>query len=220
VLVLVPSRLEAAALAPVLGDREGPVDWPGRSGRVVVARCGVGLPAAGARAGVLATRTGAELVVLAGIAGTHAPDQLELGSLLVPDRVELDGVGVGEGAAHRPMEAAGGALAAEADFASGPIPLTAESIPGAVSGALLSVAAASADEDEARRRRERHPRCVAEDMEAWAVARAAREAGATALVLRGISNRAGVRDRAAWRVDEALAVVRRCLGQLVEAAAP
>jgi futalosine hydrolase len=87
--------------------------------------------------------------------------------------------------------------------------------PAVVEGGLLSVAAASGSRNEAARRARAHPEALAEEMEAFAVALAARLAGIPLTVIRGISNVAGDRDVTGWRTAEALAAARRVLEQML-----
>jgi futalosine hydrolase len=224
-LVLVPSRAElvglwpevapeAAAVGPVqLAAREGPDQLPVR-----LAVCGVGLAVAGARAGVLLARSSDRLCVLAGLCGTYDADRLPPGGVLTADAVAQDGLGVGVGAAFRPLGAVDGPLARE-PAAAAPRPLVPPALAArAVVGGLLSVAAASASEGEAADRRVRHPDCVAEDMEAHAVLLAAAEVGARLVVVRGASNVAGCRDHARWVVREALGAVRAALDAFLASA--
>ena len=83
-----------------------------------------------------------------------------------------------------------------------------------VPASIVSVAAASGDAEEARLLRTRRPGVVVEDMETWAVALAAADAGIPLRVLRAISNAAGDRDQAHWRIGAALAALRRALPRL------
>ena len=69
---------------------------------------------------------------------------------------------------------------------------------------LLSVAAASADESEADRRRKRYPDAMAEDMEGFAVALACAIMAVPVQIVRGFSNRAGDRDHRRWKTEGAL----------------
>jgi futalosine hydrolase len=60
------------------------------------------------------------------------------------------------------------------------------------------------------------PAAVAEDMEGFAVALACRLAGVPLTIIRGISNTAGDRDHARWRVPEALAAAAALSLQTLE----
>jgi futalosine hydrolase len=67
----------------------------------------------------------------------------------------------------------------------------------------LSVCAAAADPIDVDLRLEQFPDASAEDMEGFGFAFACHQAGVPAHIIRGISNTAGVRDRAEWCIDEA-----------------
>ncbi|MCZ4638591.1 futalosine hydrolase, partial [Streptomyces rubrogriseus] len=62
--------------------------------------------------------------------------------------------------------------------------------------------------------RERHPGALAEAMEGFGVAEAAAAHGVPVLELRAVSNPVGPRDRAAWRIGEALAALTDAVGKL------
>lgn len=220
-LLLVPSRLELEKLVPEAAGAEGLWTWPGRvdseGDAVLVARCGVGLGVSGVATMSLLAGGTATSVVLAGLAGSLDAVRAPVGSLLIGRSVALHGIGVGEGAQHRSLADAGGALADEARSSAGDLALVAPVGAAGVIAPLLSVTAGAASPGEAEDRRARHPACLAEDMESWAVARAAGMAGSPCSVLRGVSNLAGDRDHAAWRIDEAIAVLREALDALTEA---
>jgi nucleoside phosphorylase len=59
--------------------------------------------------------------------------------------------------------------------------------------------------------------CEVEAMEGFGVLRAAARAGVPALEVRAISNAVGERDRALWRIDDALAALAGSVPRLIEA---
>lgn len=71
-------------------------------------------------------------------------------------------------------------------------------------GCLLTVAAASANAEEAQQKLAVFQDAEAEDMEGFGVAVACRLAGVPLTIVRGISNRAGDRNKSDWYLDEAL----------------
>ncbi|NUP35711.1 MAG: futalosine hydrolase, partial [Streptomyces sp.] len=75
---------------------------------------------------------------------------------------------------------------------------------GAVRGAVLTVSTVTGSAERATELRRRHPGAAAEAMEGFGVAEAAAAHGVPVLELRAISNAVGPRDRAAWRIGEAL----------------
>ncbi|MGZ4481113.1 MAG: phosphorylase family protein [Gaiellales bacterium] len=170
--------------------------------RLVV--CGFGLAEAGAGAvHAMITRPEArEGVVLAGLAGTYDADRLPVGSACIPSGVRCEGIGVGQGGAHRSAADLGWVDSDLIELGTG------------TGGELLSVAAASASPAEALARTRRYPAAVAEDMEGYAVAVAARLAGVPLMVVRGISNVAGDRAKGRWQPRQAMEAVRLELAKL------
>lgn len=200
-VLLIPSELEFETLAKHLPE------W-----RPQMRVCGVGLVAAAA----ITTSRIAELnpsrVILAGIAGTYDPQRLPVGVAGHFQEVQLEGIGAyGEdGNVLLPTEMG---FAQCRDASDVPISellgldqREAELSEPAV-GRLLSVACASGSRVMAGDRQSRF-HAVAEDMEGYAVALAAHLAGSVPVVIiRGISNIAGDRDKRNWDVSSALAAV-------------
>lgn len=87
---------------------------------------------------------------------------------------------------------------------------------GAVAGPVLTVSTTTGTARRARELASRHPGAAAEAMEGFGVAEAASAHGLPVLELRTVSNEVGPRDRAAWRIPEALAA----LGTACAAAVP
>jgi futalosine hydrolase len=227
-LLLIPTAEEARLL---LGDRSARALAAGAGNPCPVhvdeiaihaALCGFGLAAAGAGASHAAARLAAQGGVnglcLAGLAGTYDRDRAPVGSAIVGTAATCWGIGSGEGEAHRSAAALGwrqawgdGRLTLECER----LELTRPPTSTAVAGEILSVTAASASPEDAARRRAISSAALAEDMESFAVALAARLRGLPLTVVRGISNVAGDRDKASWRMPEALASARRLLAEIL-----
>jgi futalosine hydrolase len=159
--------------------------------------CGFGLAAAGVGAMAAISRHRPSAIVLAGLAGTYDAERAPLERVVIPGRVRCVGIG------------AGGRTAAELGFAaSDELPLARGD------GLAISVTEASGSPEQATGRRREHPRALIEEMEGYAVALAAMTAGIPCVMVRGISNQAGVRDRAQWSVDAALAAVQQTLDSM------
>lgn len=82
-------------------------------------------------------------------------------------------------------------------------------LPAAVVGDVLTVSTVTGSAERAAVLRGRHPAAVAEAMEGFGVATAAAQAGLPFAEVRTISNAVGPRDRAAWRIADALAALQR-----------
>ena len=189
--MLVPTEAEAQLL---FGD-----DPPASP----VAICGFGLAEAGAGAAhaIASARADAEGgLVLIGAAGSYDERLAPVGSALVAGRAELHGI------------SAGGRSPAELGFSRSDIArLDLRGRPDG--GTLLSVAVSSGDHAEAARRASATG-AVAEEMEAFAVAVAARLQGVPLTVVRGISNVAGEQLHSRWRLKEGLQTARALLREL------
>jgi len=183
-------------------------------GHLVIA-AGVG-PALAAASTATALTTAAlsgapyHLVVSAGIAGGFQPEA-PVGSLVIADEITAADLGaqtpdgfvpvteLGFGTVtHRPPEALVRDLAAAT---------------GARPGAVLTVSTVTGTAERAAALRARHPRALAEAMEGFGVAEAAAAHGVPVLEIRAVSNPVGPRDRAAWRIGEALTALTEAFGK-------
>lgn len=196
-VLCVPTQLELDALRRVAPGALQEGRWR------AVELVGFGPVAAAARGAWLTREHEGAPLVLVGIAGRYAGGPA-VGEATSFSRVRLDGVGAQEGEGLLLP----GALGFPQLGPAGTRPAVFEELPlEAPSGApaLLTVCAAAGGLTEARARAERHPGTVAEDMEAFGLAMGAQLGGAPVEVIRGISNEAGNRDPATWRIDDALA---------------
>jgi futalosine hydrolase len=85
---------------------------------------------------------------------------------------------------------------------------------GARTGTVLTVSTVTGTARRAAELRARHPRALAEAMEGFGVAEAAAAHRTPVLEIRAVSNPVGPRDRAAWRIGDALAVLTEAFGKL------
>ncbi|MGW2568629.1 futalosine hydrolase [Streptomyces sp. NPDC001537] len=184
-------------------------------GHLVIA-AGVG-PALAAASTATALTTAAlsgtpyHLVVSAGIAGGFQPEA-PVGSLVIADEITAADLGaetpegfvpvteLGFGTVtHRPPKALVRDLAAAT---------------GAPAGTVLTVSTVTGTAERAAALRARHPRALAEAMEGFGVAEAAAAHGVPVLEIRAVSNPVGPRDRAAWRIGDALTALTEAFGKL------
>ncbi|MFC7975091.1 futalosine hydrolase [Streptomyces cinereoruber] len=166
-----------------------------------------------------------DLLVSAGIAGGFRPTA-PLGSLVVSSAIvaadlgaetpdgylAVDALGFGRSVHPVPGELTGRIAAA----------LAAEGLPCAVAP-VLTVSTVTGTARRAAELAERHPGAAAEAMEGFGVAEAAAAYGVPVVELRAVSNAVGPRDRAAWRIGDALDALRhavRLLGRTVFVEAP
>ncbi|MFB9393812.1 futalosine hydrolase [Streptomyces coeruleoprunus] len=151
-----------------------------------------------------------DLVISAGIAGGFVP-RAPLGSLVVADAivaadlgadtpdgyVAVEELGFGRSVHVPPPELT--ARCADAVASSGHRTLTAP---------VLTVSTVTGTAARAAELTARHPRAGAEAMEGYGVAEAAAAHGVPAVEIRAVSNAVGPRDRAAWRIGDALDALR------------
>ncbi|WP_372408900.1 futalosine hydrolase [Streptomyces luteireticuli] len=187
---------------------------------VLAAGVGPAAAAAGTATALTAAALAGEpygLAVSAGIGGGFVPGA-PLGALVVAERIVAADLGaespegfltiteLGFGRdAHRPDTDLVRAVAAAA---------------GALPGDVLTVSTVTGSAARAAELTARHPRALAEAMEGFGVAEAAAAHGTRVLELRAVSNAVGPRDRAAWRIGDALAALTAAFRALPAALVP
>ncbi|MVN88053.1 futalosine hydrolase [Deinococcus sp. HMF7620] len=192
----------------------------GPSARVVVS--GVGPVAAALATARALAQAPADLVVSAGIGGAYPGSRLVPGDLAVASVIVQADLGAWDGEAFLPLETLG--LSVQPDRTQGAVfpvwPGAAEAarVAGAACGPALTLCSVTGSHEGAQALAERWPGALTEGMEGAGVAHAALLAGVPALEVRGVSNPVGPRDRAAWRLPEALAATRRGLEAVLSVA--
>ncbi len=205
-LILVPTPLERGIIVDAWNEFG---DCPEQDIRL----CGFGPIAAAARATQLITEIRPSEVTLLGIAGALS-DYCEIGSAVDFATVVCDGVGVGTGDDFQPAVQLGWSqrISKEGQLILGD---RIQSLLSAGHCELLSVCAASANPGQAAARKKRFPEAVAEDMEGFGVALSCELLGVPLRIIRGISNYAGDRSQANWRIRASLcAAVAQIRGQI------
>ena len=204
-LVLVPTALEQQAIESNLpSDSDGPI-W--------IQCCGFGVIAAAARSAELISRYRPGRVLLVGIAGSLS-DHITVGQAYRFGRAVCYGIGAGTGISHQSAGELGWMhyrSETESQSIGDCIELQHEE-PGDETVqplTLLTCCAASADPNDVQNRLDAYPDAAAEEMEGFAVAVACQLAGVPLDIVRGISNRAGDRDKSRWQIDLALSSAAR-----------
>ncbi|MFD7963577.1 futalosine hydrolase [Streptomyces zaomyceticus] len=150
------------------------------------------------------------LVVSAGIAGGFQP-LAPLGSVVVSTSVVAADLGAETPDGYLTVEELGFGRSAHPvpDALTGRISaaLDAGGLPHAVAP-ILTVSTVTGTAGRAAELAERHPGAAAEAMEGFGVAEAAAAYGVPVVEIRAVSNAVGPRDRAAWRIGEALGALR------------
>lgn len=202
-LLIVPTQFELECLSPTFREEIGQTDCH-------LELCGFGIVVSGLRTSHLIAQHSPKQVLLIGIVGT-LDGRFSVGQAVQFDRVTCFGIGAGSG--HLSLSAD------EMGWRQWPTePVISDSILLRESSCdeqtpypanLLTCCSASASDQDVRLRLEKHPNAVAEDMEGFAVAAACRFAGIPLTIIRGISNRAGDRNKDNWRVSEAMLAVEK-----------
>jgi futalosine hydrolase len=205
-LLVTAVQAEADALQSGL-----PPDPEGRRpGGVVVAATGVGPAAAAAGTARLlalaeAAGTPYSAVVSAGVAGGF-PDRAAPGTTVLAANSVAADLGAESPGGFLTLDELGfGDSAAPADRTL--LAALRAVLPAALVGDVLTVSTVTGTAGSAAALAARHPAALAEAMEGYGAACAAAGAGVPFAELRTISNPIGPRDRAAWRVGDALAAL-------------
>lgn len=183
-----------------------------RAGRPSVHIAAVGVGPAAAAAGTArllalaeAAGTPYRAVISAGIAGGFA-GRAAVGATVLGTRTIAADLGAEGADGFLPIEELGfGSSLIEADATL--LTSLSSALPEAVLGDILTLATVTGTAATAGALAARHPAAVAEAMEGYGVACAALAAGLPFAELRTISNPIGPRDRASWRLGEALAAL-------------
>lgn len=189
--------------------------------RFQVVTAGVGVAAAAATtARLLAQEPGVYgLVVNMGIAGGFS-EYAGVGSVVVATEIVAADLGAETPDGFSPLDELGFGstrVAVDEQLASD----VAEAFRGAgfsaKTGPVLTVTTVTGTAETASALAARIPGAVAEAMEGFGVALAARDAGLAVMEIRAISNPVGPRDRAAWKIKEALVTLELASRALKEA---
>ena len=202
-LLLVPTPFELQRLQPGLKNAA-------KAAECAIAVCGFGPIASGIVATQLLAKYAPDKVILAGIAGSFNANIAAIGSAQCYSRIGCYGVGAGSGSTFQTAGELGWSHFIDSqadDLFSDVIQLEGTDSAVAPSPMLLTVCSASASSSDVAERLKKFPEAVAEDMEAFSVAMACKLARIPLVVVRGISNIAGDRNKANWNVAAALKAV-------------
>ncbi|WP_033819573.1 futalosine hydrolase, partial [Kitasatospora sp. MBT63] len=166
--------------------------------------------AAAATAAALAARPYA-LAVSAGIAGGFAP-RAPIGSLVVAERIVAADLGAETPEGFQDVTELGFGTVRHTPPPAA-VRLAVRALEAA-SGAVLTVSTVTGSAGRAQELTVRHPDAVAEAMEGFGVAEAAARFAVPVFEIRAVSNAVGPRDRAAWRIGEALGALERAFRAL------
>lgn len=204
-LVLVPTQFELEYLKSKLPQQSN----------VVVELCGFGPIVPAAQVMRLISTHQPNAVVLVGIAGSYS-DKIEIGSAYLFHSVSCYGIGAGQGSQHVSAEEMGWSFldGESGDQISTTLQIGSESNEPLE---LLTVCSASASLSDVNDRLEKFSKAVAEDMEGFAVAVACRLRSLPLSIIRGVSNRAGDRNKSNWEIESALDAASKLASELISA---
>ncbi|WP_328914012.1 MULTISPECIES: futalosine hydrolase [unclassified Streptomyces] len=208
----VPARL--LVITAVAPERDAVL--AGLDGAADVVAGGVGPAAAAASTATALARAEAAgrpygLVVSAGIGGGFAP-AAPVGTVAVASAIVAADLGVRTAEGFVPVDELG--FGASRHLPPAALSRAVAEALHAAYGPVLTVSTVTGTAERAAELTARHPDAVAEAMEGFGVAAAAAAAGVPVLEIRTVSNAVGPRDRAAWRIGEALAALTTAFGKL------
>jgi futalosine hydrolase len=175
---------------------------------IVVAAVGVGPAAAAAGTARLLASGLYHAVISAGIAGGF-PGRAEIGDTVLGTRSIAADLGAESPDGFVTVDELGfGSSHVDADD------FLAKLLPDTKTGDILTLSTVTGTAATAEALAARHPNALAEAMEGYGVGVAAQGAGVEFAELRTISNVIGRRDRAAWRLGDALAALTRAAAAL------
>jgi futalosine hydrolase len=218
VLIVTAVEVERAAVLAGLGLSGAREDDVETGQPVVVKAAGVGPAAAAAVTAQLLTIAGYldqwfDAVICTGIAGGFA-DRVELGGLAVATESIAADLGASSPDGFHALDELGFGTSRH-DVDPTLLRLLRTALPEAVPGPVLTVSTVTGTTAETEAVEKRFPDAVAEAMEGFGVATATRLWPGVAFgELRAISNAVGPRDRAAWRIPQALDAIRSAFERL------
>ncbi|UUU33028.1 futalosine hydrolase [Streptomyces sp. CA-210063] len=209
-----PSHDDTGSLPPSHASRDNGSPPSGPVYDLLAAGVGPALAAASTAAALTAAALDGRpyaLVVSTGIAGGFQPEA-PVGSLVLADEITAADLGAETPDGFVPVTELGfGTVTHHPPRALVHAVATAT---GARTGTVLTVSTVTGSADRATALRARHPRALAEAMEGFGVAEAAAAHTVPVLELRAVSNPVGPRDRAAWRIGDALTALTEAFGKL------
>ncbi len=210
VLVMTAVEAEQAAVIRGLGDHVS---------RIHVKLAGVGAVSAAIETMKAIHQHAYDVVISAGIGGGFI-GQAEVGSLVVASDMIAGDYGVESAEGFQSFENLGFGVTripADPDLVLRLMQnLSGKTELKATAGPVITVSTATGTAETTAEWNRRLPKVSAEAMEGFGVASAARSCGLPALEIRAISNVVGPRDRSAWKIKEALAVLEQASQALTE----
>ncbi|QDY83989.1 futalosine hydrolase [Paenibacillus polymyxa] len=205
-------------MTAVEGEREAVLRGLKGDTRFVVELAGVGAPSAAASTALALSTGGYRMVISAGIGGGFA-EVASLESVVVADAIIAADLGAETAEGFSSVDELGfgsSRIAVNAAATQRFVQALRDAGQMAVAGPILTVSTATGTAATAERLAKRVPGAAAEAMEGYGVAVAANRLELPMMEIRTISNAVGPRDRAAWRIKEALQALEAAFSTLTE----
>jgi futalosine hydrolase len=194
-------------MTSVEAERDAILRGIGTDSRIDVKLAGVGPISAGIQTAKALTADEYDLVINMGIAGGFT-DKAEVGSLVIANEIVSADLGAESPEGFITLDELGfGAstrVKTDSDLVQILLEVMKEENISVQAGNILTLSTVTGTAETTSKLQQREPGALAEAMEGYGVAMAAKEFVLPVLEIRSISNPIGPRDRSAWRIKDAL----------------
>jgi futalosine hydrolase len=194
-------------MTSVEAERDAILRGIGSDSRIDVKLAGVGPISAGIQTAKALTADEYDLVINMGIAGGFT-DKAEVGSLVIANEIVSADLGAESPEGFITLDELGfGAstrVKTDSDLVQILLEVMKEENISVQAGNILTLSTVTGTTETTSKLQQREPGALAEAMEGYGVAMAAKEFVLPVLEIRSISNPIGPRDRSAWRIKDAL----------------
>jgi futalosine hydrolase len=206
-------------MTSVEAERDAILRGIGTDSRIDVILAGVGPISAGIQTTIALAEDKYDLVINMGIAGGFV-GKAEVGSLVVANEIVSADLGAESPEGFITMDELGFGASTRVKTDGELVEVLLEAIKEAgisvCAGNILTLSTVTGTAETTSKLQLREPGALAEAMEGYGVAMAAKEFGVPVLEVRSISNPIGPRDRSAWRIKEALVTLESASKVIVE----
>ncbi|OOE10102.1 futalosine hydrolase [Fictibacillus arsenicus] len=206
-------------MTSVEAERDAILRGIGTDSRIDVKLAGVGPISAGIQTAKALAADEYDLVINMGIAGGFK-EKAEVGSLVIANEIVSADLGAESPEGFITLDELGFGASTRVKTDSDLVQILLESIKAAnipvQAGNILTLSTVTGTAETTSKLQQREPGALAEAMEGYGVAMAAKEFGLPVLEIRSISNPIGPRDRSAWRIKDALVTLESASKVIVE----
>ncbi|MCM3733162.1 futalosine hydrolase [Fictibacillus nanhaiensis] len=206
-------------MTSVEAERDAILRGIGTDSRIDIILAGVGPISAGIQTTIALAEDKYDLVINMGIAGGFV-GKAEVGSLVVANEIVSADLGAESPEGFITLDELGFGASTRVKTDGELVEVLLEAIKEAgisvCAGNILTLSTATGTAETTSKLQLREPGALAEAMEGYGVAMAAKEFGVPVLEVRSISNPIGPRDRSAWRIKEALVTLESASKVIVE----